>query len=106
MLKVFVRTVKHSKNLLVEPKGKNLLLQKFLFFYSIYRSLVQGFTTISTQTNIESETHNLVASILLNKISIPMKNLADTQLKARKPVNKKKNFHHKIYILILRLKMH
>jgi hypothetical protein len=41
---------------------------------------------ISTQTNTESEAHNLLANTLLNKISVPMKNLADTQLKARKPV--------------------
>jgi hypothetical protein len=46
-------------------------------------------TSISTQTNTESEAHNLLATTLLNKISVPMKNLADTQLKARKPVNKK-----------------
>ncbi|CAF3457425.1 unnamed protein product [Rotaria sp. Silwood1] len=49
-------------------------------------SLVQAFTTLATQTNIESEAHNIIANILLNKISIPMKNLADTQLKARKPI--------------------
>ncbi|CAF4340042.1 unnamed protein product [Rotaria sp. Silwood2] len=49
-------------------------------------SLVQAFTTIATQTNIESEAHNLIANVLLNKISVPMKNLADTQLKARKPI--------------------
>ncbi len=56
---------------------------------SINRSLVQALTSISTQTNTESEAHNLLATTLLNKISVPMKNLADTQLKARKPVNKK-----------------
>ncbi|CAF0998642.1 unnamed protein product [Rotaria sordida] len=49
-------------------------------------SLVQAFTAIATQTNIESEAHNVIANVLLNKISTPMKNLADTQLKARKPI--------------------
>jgi hypothetical protein len=49
-------------------------------------SLVQAFTTIAMQTNAESEAHNLIANTLLNKICVPMKNLADTQLKARKPI--------------------
>ncbi|CAF0879099.1 unnamed protein product [Rotaria sordida] len=49
-------------------------------------SLVQAFTAIATQTNTESEAHNVIANVLLNKISTPMKNLADTQLKARKPI--------------------
>lgn len=51
--------------------------------------MIQAFTTIATQTNTESEAHNLFANTLLNKISGPMKNLVDTQSKARKPVNKK-----------------
>ena len=51
------------------------------------RSLVQGLTVIATQTNIESEAHQTMANVLLNKISIPMKNLAETQLKGRKPVS-------------------
>ncbi len=93
MLKVFVKVVKHFKNLLVELKGKNPKKTKnseFFFFNFINRSLVQAFISIATQTNNESEAHNLIANTLLNKISVPMKNLADTQLKARKPVNKKR----------------
>lgn len=60
-----------------------------------HRSIVQALSTIATQTNVESEAHNLVANVLVNKISVPMRNLADTQLKARKPVRKKnrRNFH-------------
>ncbi|UJR32682.1 hypothetical protein I4U23_020142 [Adineta vaga] len=49
-------------------------------------SLVQGLGVISTQTNNESEAHSLIANTILNKICLPMKNLADTQLKARKPI--------------------
>ncbi|CAF1090374.1 unnamed protein product [Adineta steineri] len=49
-------------------------------------SLVEALTTVSTQTNNESEAHNLLANVLLNKISLPMKNLTDTQSKARKPI--------------------
>ena len=50
------------------------------------RSLVQGLSTIATQTNVESEAHQAMANVLLNKISVPMKNLAETQTKGRKPV--------------------
>ncbi|CAF3420571.1 unnamed protein product [Rotaria socialis] len=60
-------------------------------------SLVQAFTTIATQINIESEAHNSIANILLNKISIPMKNLADTQLKARKPIEDVLNGKFKVW---------
>jgi hypothetical protein len=57
---------------------------------------MQAFTIIATQTNTESEAHNLIANTLMNKICVPMKNLAETQLKARKPVK----FFHCIFDLM------
>ena len=59
----------------------------FLFTSRFYRSLIQAFGSVATQTNAESEAHQLMANTLLNKISVPMKNLAETQSKARKPVS-------------------
>jgi hypothetical protein len=53
----------------------------------IDRSLIQAFNTIATQTSAESEAHQLMANALLSEISVPMKNLAETQSKARRPVS-------------------
>ena len=85
--KVFGRVVKHFKNSLLEPKGNSCcgnISQSCISRSS--RSLVQAFTNIATQTNLESEGHQLLANTLMTKICVPMKNLAETQLKARKPV--------------------
>lgn len=70
---------------------------------------MQALTTIATQTNNENEAHNLLANSLLNKICVPMKNLGDTQVKARKPVIMKHFEYvnsHEILHLLLRLKIH
>lgn len=66
----------------------------------MFRSLVQGLTVVATQTNIESEAHQAMANVLLNKISVPMKNLAETQMKSRKPVRRKKFDRIKIKLFV------
>lgn len=58
------------------------------FAFHTCRSLTQALGVIATQTNTESEAHSVLANTLQNKIALPMKNLADTQLKARKPVRR------------------
>ncbi len=88
----------HIKNQPVELKGKNKTLifriQKKNYFYC--RTLAHAFTTLSTQTSKESDAHTVIANTLLNDISIPMKNLAEAQLKERRSVNDKKRIFYLI----------
>ena len=84
--KVCGRIVKHFRSSPAEQKGTTDSRRSNCDDDVSHRSLVQAFTTIATQTNAESEAHQLLAGTLLNKVSTPMKNLADTQAKARKPV--------------------
>lgn len=56
-----------------------------MFFW--HRSVLQALSQIANQTNIESQTHQTFGNEISEKISVPMKNLAETQSKARKPVN-------------------
>jgi hypothetical protein len=51
--------------------------------------LAQAFITLATQTEKEADAHSVIAGVLLNDISIPLKNLAEVQVKERKPVNEK-----------------
>jgi hypothetical protein len=53
----------------------------------LYRTLAQAFIALATQTSKESEGHSLIAGVLANDISIPIKNLAESQYKDRKSVN-------------------
>ncbi len=57
------------------------------YFYC--RTLALAFTTLATQTSKESDAHSVIAGTLLNDISMPMKNLAEAQLKDRKSVNER-----------------
>lgn len=60
----------------IERKTKNIL----------NRSVNQALDIIATQTEKECEAHTLMANVLLNQLSIPLKNLADNQVKERKTV--------------------
>ncbi|CAF1070134.1 unnamed protein product [Rotaria sordida] len=54
-------------------------------------TLFTAFTALGTLISKESEAHSTMANILLTDISIPMKNLAETQYKERKSIEETLN---------------
>ncbi|CAF1185940.1 unnamed protein product [Rotaria sordida] len=54
-------------------------------------TLFTAFTVLGTLISKESEAHSTMANILLTDISIPMKNLAETQYKERKSIEETLN---------------
>ncbi|CAF1047556.1 unnamed protein product [Rotaria sordida] len=54
-------------------------------------TLFTAFTMLATLISKESEAHSTMANILLTDISIPMKNLAETQYKERKSIEETLN---------------
>ena len=51
-----------------------------------FSTSAQAFATLATETGKEAIAHNLVAQTLVNDISMPLKNLAENQVKERKLV--------------------
>ena len=53
------------------------------------RTIFQALDTMGTQTERECDAHTMMANVLLNQLSIPLKNLAENQAKERKTVERK-----------------
>ncbi len=64
--------------------------------------MAQAFTTLGLQTEKEADAHSMIASVLLNEMAIPMRNLADAQAKERKSVNEKLIKFNRIFFLRLK----
>ena len=92
MSKRFAKRATHCTSYLVEAKGNEEEHQSCVKLISIYRSILQALDTIGTLTEKESDAHMVIANALLQQISIPLKNITETQAKDRRTVSKRADF--------------
>ena len=84
--KLFARQVTHCRSYLAEAEGNEWERPSQVKCTSVDRSILQALDVIGSATEKESDAHTTIANVLLQQISIPLKNLTENQTKDRKAV--------------------